>query len=140
MNRYQKKGVILLRVTVALLLVIHGLARISLGIVDDFGGFLALNHIPLGTVVAWIITLVEIGGGAALALGFFVTPLCGWFAVELAVGIALVHAQEGWFVVGAGRGGMEYSVLLILACVVIALLHRRDPTEAADAAERTQTG
>ena len=49
MNRTQKTGVIILRVAVALLLVIHGIARISLGIVDDFGGFLTLNHIPLGT-------------------------------------------------------------------------------------------
>jgi hypothetical protein len=25
-----------------------------------------------------------------------------------------VHFQEGWFVVGGGRNGMEYSVLLML--------------------------
>ena len=33
MNRYQKSGVIILRVAVAVLLMIHGIARISLGIV-----------------------------------------------------------------------------------------------------------
>ena len=29
------------------------------------------------------------------------------------MGIVLVHAPSGWFVVGGGRNGMEYSVLLI---------------------------
>ena len=38
-----------------------------------------------------------------------------------AMGILLVHAPEGWFVVGAGRNGMEYSVLLIASLALVAL-------------------
>jgi hypothetical protein len=34
-------------------------------------------------------------------------------------------SPKGWFVVGGGRNGMEYSVLLILCLVVIALDARR---------------
>jgi putative oxidoreductase len=131
MNPYQKKGVLLLRGVVAALLVIHGVARVILGGVDDFGVFLGANHLPFGTAVAWLITVVEIFGGLALALGFFVVPLCGWFAVELAMGIALVHFPEGWFVVGAGRNGMEYSVLIIVALVVLALMHWPEKQQAA---------
>jgi putative oxidoreductase len=44
-----------------------------------------------------------------------------WFGVQLAMGIYLVHAPAGWFVVGAGRNGMEFSVLLILCLLVIAM-------------------
>jgi len=40
-------------------------------------------------------------------------------------GIALAHFPDGWFVVGGGRNGMEYSVLLILCLVVIVLDQRR---------------
>jgi putative oxidoreductase len=29
------------------------------------------------------------------------------------MGILLVHRHDGWFVVGGGRNGVEYSVLLI---------------------------
>lgn len=37
------------------------------------------------------------------------------------MGIVLVHAPHGWFVVGAGRNGMEYSVLLIVCLLLLAL-------------------
>ena len=109
-----------LRTVAALFMVIHGIARASLGIVDDFGGFLEATGFPFGTVIAWLLTLVEIGGGLLLASGRFVRPLAVWFAVQLAVGIALVHGPEGWFVVGAGRNGMEYSVLLIAVFAAVA--------------------
>ena len=117
-------GIVLVRVAVAATLVIHGVARVSLGIVDDFGGFLTdVVGIPLGHALAWTITVVEIAGGALLAAGYFVLPLAVWFAVVLAAGIALVHLPEGWFVVGAGRNGMEFSVLLIACLAAVALTH-----------------
>ena len=36
------------------------------------------------------------------------------------MGIVLVHAKSGWFVVGGGSNGAEYSVLLIPCLMVIA--------------------
>jgi len=115
----ERHALVVLRVVVAGLIVIHGVARIALGGVDDFGGFLDQVGFPVGAAVAWTITLVEIGGGGLLALGYFVRPLCAFFVVQLATGIALVHFGEGWFVVGAGRNGMEYSVLLIVVFAVL---------------------
>jgi putative oxidoreductase len=124
MSTTQRIAAILLRVVVALMLAIHGITRIRLGLVDDLGVFLGEHSfIPIPNVTAWVITLVEILGGTTLALGFVVVPLCGWFTIQLAMGIALVHLQHGWFVVGAGEKGMEYSVVLITALVAVALLH-----------------
>lgn len=102
-----------LRVAVATLLFIHGTFRAATGGVAGFGEFLAGSHVPAGLAVAWIITVVEIAGTIALALGYLVRPLTLWFAAELTAGIVMVHAPEGWFVVGGGRNGMEYSVALI---------------------------
>lgn len=123
MTRQQHLGIVLLRITVALQLMIHGVTRIAIGGVAGFGGFLTDNHIPVGTAVAWAITCGEILGGATLAAGFFVIPLSCLFALELLLGIGLVHFREGWFVVGAGRNGMEYSVVLIAALASTALTH-----------------
>lgn len=114
---------LVIRAAVALTMVIHGVARVYLGGVKPFGEFLAGRGFPQGAALAWLLTGVEIAGGVALLLGFFPRPLAAWFAVQLAAGIALVHFREGWFVVGAGRNGMEYSVVLILCCVAIILLH-----------------
>jgi putative oxidoreductase len=117
------RATILLRATLGLLLTVHGVYRIFDGGVTGFGGFLGSEHVPFGVAVAWLVTIVEVVGGPALVFGWFVRPLCAWFATELFAGIVLVHAKDGWFVVGGGRNGMEYSVLLIIALIVTAMLH-----------------
>lgn len=117
------RAITTLRVTLGLLLTIHGVYRVFAGGVVPFGGFLGSEHIPFGVAVAWLITIVEVVGGPALILGVLVRPLCAWFALQLFAGIILVHARDGWFVVGGGRNGMEYSVLLIVALIATALLH-----------------
>ena len=116
-----ERALILLRIGVAALLIIHGVTRSALGIVDDFGGFFSSRGFPFGTALAWAITIVEIAGGLTLAAGRWVRPLCAWFAIQLLAGIAMIHASEGWFVVGAGRNGMEYSVLLVICLITVAL-------------------
>ena len=112
-----------LQVIVALLMFVHGAARIYLGIVDDFGEFLTLSNFPLGFYMAWAVTIFEIVGSVLLALGFYVAPLTIIFAVHLLCGILLVHLKEGWFVVGAGRNGVEYSILLISVFITLAVSH-----------------
>ena len=114
-------GVTILRAAVAAIFVIHGIARARLGIVGDFGGFLTATGFPAGVAIAWLLTIVEIAGGLALAAGLAVRPLAAWFAVQILAGIALVHGPAGWFVVGAGRNGAEYSALILVCLAVIVL-------------------
>lgn len=125
MDHRLRVGVVVLRVAVASVFVIHGLARAWLGIVPPFGGFLASWGFPAGLAVAWAITVVEIAGGAALAVGYAVPWLAAWFILQIAAGIVMVHAASGWFVVGAGRNGVEYSVLIVACLVATALLDDR---------------
>ena len=115
------RALTILRAATAGLLIIHGAARAWLGIVDDFGVVLNTWGFPAGFALAWTITIVEIVGGVLLAAGLFVLPLCAWFAFQLLMGIYLIHGRVGWFVVGAGRNGVEYSVLLIVCLIVIAM-------------------
>ena len=118
-------GLTLLRAGIAAVMLAHGVARAYLGIVDDFGVVLNNWGFPAGFALAWTITIAEIVGGSLLALGMFVRPLCAWFLFQLAMGIYLIHGRVGWFVVGAGRNGMEFSAVLILCFVVIALTANR---------------
>jgi putative oxidoreductase len=109
-----RHALLAVRLTGAATMVTHGVARIAAGGVAPFGGFLASQGFPAGAALAWSITFVEIAGGLALASGYAVRPLALWFAMQLVAGIALVHARHGWFTVGLGRNGMEYSVVLIV--------------------------
>ncbi len=120
-NGQTRLGVTVLRCAVASVFVVHGVTRLVLGTVGDFGGFLTGSGFPAGVVIAWVLTVVEVVGGVALAGGLFVRPLASWFGVEILAGIAMVHGRAGWFVVGAGRNGAEYSALIIACLIVVAL-------------------
>ena len=113
-------ALIIIRVVLAVVMFSHGAARISAGTVGGFGEFLGSQGIPLGFFVAWGITLFEIIGSVLLAVGFYTWIIALVFALQLAVGIAMVHYKEGWFVVGHGRNGMEFSAVLIASLLAIA--------------------
>lgn len=116
---------VFLRMLSAALLFVHGAARAINNGVAPFGEFLAQQGLPLGSAIAWGITIFELTGTVALAAGRYIVPSCAILILELAAGIALVHARAGWFVVGAGRNGVEYSVLLIGVLLAVARDARR---------------
>lgn len=102
----------IVRIGAAALLWIHGLYRLYVGGSADFGAWLETQHIP--AFVAWMITIFECISPPLLMARRFVRPLVAVHMLILIGGIVMVHAPEGWWVVGAGRNGMEYSVLLLI--------------------------
>lgn len=112
-------GITLLRCSVATMVGIHAVTRTLAGTVGGLGEYLTSEGLPAGLVLAWAITSFELLGGVALLLRRWVVPVCAIFILELLTGIAMVHFLEGWFVVGGGRNGMEYSVLLILGFLAV---------------------
>ena len=125
--RRQHLAIVIIRIFLAATMLVHGVARINAGGVAPFGGFLEAQGFPLGFYTAWAITIFEIVGGIVLAAGYFVPVISIVFALQLITGIILVHAKDGWFVVGLGRNGMEYSVLLIVSFLAVALAHDGKP-------------
>ncbi len=118
-------GVRIFRMVVPVFMLIHGITRITNHSVDGFGEFLSGNGFPLGYYLAWAITLFEIVGSVLVITGYFVSVMGVLFALELTAGILLVHRANGWFVVGASTGGMEYSVLLIACFLLLAFTSKR---------------
>lgn len=113
-------AVVLLRVVIAILFIAHAVVRITNGTVNQFAGFLAEKGFIMSTATVWAITLFEILGGVIMLLGYFTKWIALGFILMLVIGIAIIHAQLGWFVGEHGTGGMEYSVALIAALIVIA--------------------
>ena len=120
-----------LRLTLAGLLAAHGWARLLNGAVEPFGLWLDGLGFVIGAGIAWGVTIFEIVGTLLLAAGRFVFPLALVFAAIYIAGLILVHLPEGWFVVGLGRNGMEYSVLLIITLICVGL-HYRSGSPAGD--------
>lgn len=118
-------GLPLLRLAVAFIFITHGITRVGLG-PEGFGQFLTSKGFPFGTALAWGVTLFELVGAPLLAFGVATRTIAVIFILELLFGIALVHGPEGWFVVGAGRNGFEYSFLLIVSLLAILTGRRAD--------------
>ena len=125
------RSLAVVRVVVAVLLGIHGWNRIVspggpwFSSMLGFGGWLSSLGFPFGVAIATAITLGEVVGSLCLALGRFVVPACVMHGAILVAGIVMIHGRNGWFVVGAGRNGVEFSVLLLGCLVAIALPHLR---------------
>ena len=114
------QSLIVLRVVVGLMLAAHGAMRLSAGTVNGFGEFLNSRGFMIGTAIAWFLTLFEIAGGVSMTAGYWVKGIAAIFMIEIVMGIILVHANNGWFVVGHQTGGVEYSVLILFSLLVIA--------------------
>jgi putative oxidoreductase len=113
-------SLIVLRVCVAMMFFLHALVRIVNGSIGQFSEFLNGKGFIGSTTIVWFLTAFEIVGGIVLALGYFKMWLACGFMLILVGGIVLIHAQLGWFVGEHGTGGVEYSLVLIAALLVVA--------------------
>lgn len=116
-------GWLILRVLLAGLIAAHGWARFLAGGVVPFGEWLGTQGFPFGFYIAAVITAFEIVGTLLLLARVWVPLLCLTYAGIYALGIVMVHAPAGWFVVGLGRNGAEYSVLLVACLLCVGLQH-----------------
>ncbi len=110
-----------LRITVAILILIHGVYRLATGLVEPFGVWLDSLGFPFGYGWAMAVTLYEIVGPVLMLVRRWTSFAALGHAGILTLGLILVHLPAGWFVVGAGRNGVEYSVLLIAVLLAVAL-------------------
>lgn len=113
------KSLLVMRIMISICMMAHGSQRLYFTTVNGFGEFLNAKGFLIGIPIAWGITLFELLGGLALLLNYFTKWISLVWAVQLLMGIILVHAQNGWFVVGPSTGGVEYSLLLIISLLVL---------------------
>lgn len=115
------KSTLILRIAIGIILLTHSVLGMFNGGINAFGN-LYLNNIgfaPFGLAIAWTVKISHVICAVLLFTNKCVKPASLFTIFILAMGIALVHFQEGWFVVGGGRNGMEYNFLLIAVLLQI---------------------
>lgn len=112
-------GLAILRVVLGVIFIAHGAPKLFAGGMEGTVGFFASLGIPLPLIAAWLIALLEFVGGIALILGFFVTPVALLLIVHMLAGIVLVHAPNGFYVIGGGQGGIEFNLVLAAAALML---------------------
>ena len=119
---------LVLRITLAAVFFMHGIPSIFTGAVNNFGN-LYLNEAgfsPIGLPLAWMIKLSHVACAVLLILNRYIRVAALITIPILVAGIIMIHAAEGWFVVGAGRNGVEFNVLLIGVLVYLAMINKKD--------------
>lgn len=91
--------------------------------VNNFGN-LFLNKIgfaPFGVYLAWAVIISQVITSVLLILDKLIKIATIINILILTLGIVTVHFKEGWFVVGVGRNGIEFSFILIVALFTLIL-------------------
>lgn len=113
-----------LRIGIGTIMTVHGLGKLGIGPaatpegIGGFAGFLVSLGVPLPSVAAWVVTMVELVGGLLLLVGLFVRYAAVLIAADMVVATLLVHLPNGFAV---SDGGYEFTFLLALASISLVL-------------------
>lgn len=129
-RRWRGQALLPLRIVVGLGFLVHGAAKWSRG-ADGFARLLAQIGVPLPVPAAWMVTLLEVAGGAAILAGAFVTIVSLPLIATMVVALFTVHLRYGFSSVNTiglgpagpifGPPGYEINLLYIGALVALAL-------------------
>ncbi|WP_438446997.1 DoxX family protein [Gorillibacterium sp. sgz5001074] len=115
-------GLLLVRAVIGLLFVGHGAQKLF-GWFGGYGpkgtgGWMESIGVKPGVLMAVLVGLMELVGGALFALGLFTPIAAVLIALTMIGAIATVHGRNG---VWATANGYEYHLVLIAAAVAVAL-------------------
>lgn len=116
-------GLAFSRLGLGIIFVVSGMGKVfaigpkATGI-DAFAGTLTQLGVPLPTVAAWGVGVLELVGGILLLIGLFSRLVAALLAVDMAVATLLVHLPNGFVV---SDGGYEYTLVLTLSALGLAL-------------------
>jgi putative oxidoreductase len=111
----------LVKLAVCAIILTHGMHRYLYGELGPLGDALAHFGFPFPRLEAQLVNLAETGGVLLIALGVLVRTMCAILIFIFATGVVLIHWQLGFFIVGPGEGGWEFSALLMSCLAAVAL-------------------
>ena len=105
-------GLAILRVPLGMIFLAHGWPKLFGGIELTTSVVMSVE-VPLPMLFAWTLALLETLGGILLVVGYLVKPAALLLIPHILTGIFLVHLPNGFYVIGPGREGIEFSLMLM---------------------------
>lgn len=112
-------GKLVLRITLAILILLHGIAKLQHGI--DFITGLVTN-VGLPTAFAYLVYIGEVLAPILVLVGLFTRPAALIIAINMIVAIALVHMNELFALTKTGGWALELQGMFLISAIVISLL------------------
>ena len=107
-DRYWPETLSVVRIIIALLFLEHGSAKL-LGFPPP------PNGPPAFMTLMWLQGMIELVGGALLAIGLFTRPVAFILSGDMAVGYFMAHAPKGFFpLLNGGEGAILYCFIFLL--------------------------
>lgn len=116
-DRRTDTALLVLRLVIGAIFLAHGYQKVfTFGIAGITAGFTQMG-VPLPTLVAPLVSVLELVGGAALVLGVF-TRIAGLLlAIDMFCAILIVHGKHGFFL----PKGMEFVLGNMAMALALAL-------------------
>lgn len=119
MNTADTLGPLFTRLALGIVMVVHGAGKLfgigpSAMPITEFTRFIATLGFPAASLFAWLVALIEFGGGILVLLGLFTRYAALGIALDMFVATALVHFKNGF---PHTSGGYEYTLVLFLVAL-----------------------
>ncbi len=119
---HPKAALVLLRVTLALLMLFHGWAKIRYGIGSIEAKMVALD---LPGWLAYAVYLGEVVAPLFLLVGLWVVPAALVIVVSMVVAFVLVHTKQLLMLQNTGGWMLELQAFYFIAALVVAMTYSR---------------
>jgi putative oxidoreductase len=119
MIRSDDTGKLVLRVALGVLILLHGIAKISSG-VGGIAGMLSGHGLP--GVLAYLVYVGEVLAPVLLIVGIYTRPAAWIVAINMLVAIWLVHLKELSVLTKNGGWALELQGMFLFAAIAVALM------------------
>jgi len=112
-------GKLVLRVTLSLLILFHGVSKIFHGIDSIIG---MINRAGLPSAVAYFVYIGEVVAPILVLLGIWVRPAALVIAINMTVAVLLVHTSQFFTLAKTGGWALELQAMYFISALAVALL------------------
>ena len=119
MTRSDDTGKLVLRLALGILILLHGIAKLSSG-VSGVGGMLASHGLP--SALAYLVYVGEIVAPALVIIGLYTRPAALIIVINMLVALWLVHTADLFALGKSGGWALELQGMFLFGAIAVAFL------------------